>query len=112
MKLYKLKYNRKINHPVARIQSGHAYRNSVSQIILSDNCLSKSLKQIKKTPLKYLEGRFVAAIVSHTKFAYEYIYLKPQNFNFNDFFYDKRSLKILKQLLIISYMIFFFIIIL
>ena len=105
---YKLKYNREINHPVARIQSGHAYRNSVSQIILSDICLSKSLKKIKETPLKYLEGRFVAAIVSHTKFAFEHIYMRPQNFNFNNYFYNEGYLKIFKQLLIISYMIFFY----
>jgi len=105
---YKLKYNREINHPIARAKSGHAYRNSVSQIIFSDKCLSKSLKQIKKTPIEYLKGRFIATLVSHSKFGFEYIYLRPQNFNFNNFFYDKKSIKITKQLLIIIYMIIFY----
>ncbi len=105
---YEQKYNRKINHPVARANSGHAYRNSVSQIILSDICLSKSLKQIKNTPLEFLKGRFIATLVSHSKFAFEYIYLGPQNLKISNFFNNKKYLKILKQVLMIIYMVCFY----
>ena len=106
--LYRLKYKREINHPVARANSGYAHRNSVSQILFSDTCLSKSLQQIKKTPIEYLKGRIVATVVSHSKFGFEYIYLRPQNFNFNDFFYDKKFLKTTKQSIILIYMLFFY----
>jgi len=105
---YKLKYNREINHPVARLKSGHAYRNSVSYIIFSDKCLSKSLKQIKDTPFKYLKGRFIAALVSHSKFGFEYIYFNPKNFNFNNFFDDKKYFKIIKQISVTIYMMIFY----
>lgn len=105
---YKLEYNREINHPVARAKSGHAYRNSVSQIIFSDRCLSKSLQQIKETPLEYLKGRFIATIVSHSKFGFEYIYFSPKNINLNNFFDDKKYLKILKQISILIYMLIFY----
>ena len=76
---YKNKYSREIEHPVARI-SKNGLRNSVSQILLSDKCLEKSIDQIKKTPDHYIKGRIVAFIVSHSKFAFEYIYLSPINF--------------------------------
>tara|TARA_B100000989_G_scaffold293501_1_gene271007 strand:- start:665 stop:1990 length:1326 start_codon:yes stop_codon:yes gene_type:complete len=106
---YRLNYNREIHHPIARANSGYAYRNSVTQIFFSDTCLSKSLQQIKKTPIEYIKGRFIATVVSHSKFGFEYIYLRPQNFSFNNFFYDKKFLKITKQFIIIIYMLLFYI---
>ena len=112
---YKKEYKRDINHPIARSNSGKAYRNSVSQIILSDKCLKISIDQIKKTPIDYLKGRFLATIVSHSKFGFEYLYLSPINFSFYDIkvFLDKNILaKRIKQIIIILYMILFYIFIL
>ncbi len=107
---YKNKYNREIEHPVARV-SKNGYRNGVSQILLSDKCLEKSINQIKKTPDKYLKGRIVAFIVSHSKFGFEYIYLSPINFKFEflkDFLDANKGIKKIKQILIIIYMILFY----
>ncbi len=107
---YKNKYSREIEHPVARI-SKNGLRNSVSQILLSDKCLEKSIDQIKKTPDHYIKGRIVAFIVSHSKFAFEYIYLSPINFNFRflkEFLDNNQKTKRIKQTLIIIYMILFY----
>lgn len=108
---YKKKYNREINFPTARAKSGHAHRNSVSQIVLSDRCLKLALIEIGNNPIQYIKGRFIAAFVSHSKFAFEYIYHNPINFSLNQlkiFLDENLLLKRIKQLSIFSLMIFFY----
>jgi hypothetical protein len=97
---------------VARIESGHAYRNSVSQIILSDKCLKLAINKFKEAPLEYAKGRIISFFVSHSKFGFEYIYLSPLNFKFNDlknFLDENHLIKKIKQFIFILYMLFFYV---
>ena len=110
--VYNKKYNRKIIHPVAREKSGHAYRNSVSQIILDDKCLKLAINKIKEVPLEYAKRRVISFFVSHSKFGFEYIYLTPLNFKFNDlknFMDENHLIKRIKQFSFILYMLFFYV---
>ncbi len=109
--VYQNKYNREVNHPVARASSGFGHRNSVSQILLSDLCLSLFIEQLKKTPFEYIKGRAVATVISHSKFSFEYLYLSPENFRFHNlknFLDENIFLKRIKQLILLIYMLVFY----
>ena len=106
LRMYEKKYNRIFLHP--SLVGEKSKYNNVGIIYRSQRCLKYSINRIIDNPKEYLNGRVMAFLASHGKFAFDFLYPKPIGWNkyykHLDNIYSNPGYKFTRQILIFIYM--------
>jgi len=107
LKMYEKTYNRKFSHP-SLVGETSRY-NFVGIIYISQKCLKVTIERIINNPKEYLTGRGLAFLASHGKFAFDFMYPKPNGWNKYykqlDELYSNPKYKLIRQAIIFTYML-------
>ena len=109
-KKYFEKYNKHFDHPA--LVGEKSKFNNIGIIVLGENCLKMTLNRIFDEPFIYIEGRARAFLASHGKFAFDYMYPNPigwkKYYNYLDNLYKNKKIKLFRQILIFSIMMYIY----
>tara|TARA_B100000029_G_scaffold515928_1_gene625606 strand:- start:3232 stop:4029 length:798 start_codon:yes stop_codon:yes gene_type:complete len=109
-KKYFDKYNKYFDHP--SLVGEKAKFNNLGIIVLGENCFKITLNRIFDEPLVYFAGRTKAFLASHGKFAFDYIYPNPigwkKYYNNLEKLYENKKIKMFRQIIIFSLMMYIY----